>query len=340
MRRVVERGLRRLWTGESRDPVGVVAPILAAGPELVYRFAVALRNRSYARGWSSTTRPRLPVISIGNLHAGGTGKTPLAAWVAALLRDHGHRPALLLRGYGEDEVELHRRWNPDVALFVDSDRVAAAESAFRDGRDVAVLDDGFQHRRLERDLDLVLLPAEGPWSRRLLPRGPLREPLSALRRADGAVVVRRTRAPGEAEATEARIRSIAPHLPVAHAALVADGWRRPWGTPVPAPDGPVLALSGIARPDLFAKTVTELGASEVETVTFPDHHTFSPRELRAVALQAEGRPVVTTEKDAVRIDDPALLGEDVRVLHLRLVLERGREELVRALLSLVPPGEG
>src|SRR5690348_7442624 len=131
----------------------------------------------------TTHDPVLPTLSVGNVTVGGTGKTPVAAWIAAELIDRGARPAIVLRGYGDDEPLVHARLNPDVPVIVAPDRLEGIARAAASGADVAVLDDAFQHRRAQRTADIVLVSAER-WTRtpRLLPAGPWRESLRALRR--------------------------------------------------------------------------------------------------------------------------------------------------------------
>src|SRR5438876_5539483 len=177
---------------------------VASGP---YGSAVHLRNWCYDRGWLPTHRPPVPVISVGNLTAGGTGKTPCVEYLARFLQARGLRPAVLSRGYRgngrpNDEALILEANLPDVPHLQGKDRVTRASQAVRVfGADVLILDDGFQHRRLRRDLDLVLIDAMNPWGHgRLLPRGLLREPISSLRRADAVIVTRLDQAqPAEIE---------------------------------------------------------------------------------------------------------------------------------------------
>jgi len=230
---------------------------------------------------------------------------------------------------------MHRRWNPEVPVLADPDRIAAVRKAERAGRRCAVLDDAFQHRRLARSLDLVVLPLEGPWSPPLLPRGPLREPFHALRRADRVVLTRRTAGPEEAAAAVVRVRAVAGEIPLARVVLAPDGWRTLDGRGAPPPRGPVLAATGIARPGSFAELVRREGGSPVELVAFPDHHVFSRAELRSLADRAGRRPVAVTEKDAVRLEAGEVGPDDVRVLRLRVEVEDGEEALRDGIMAAV-----
>ena len=182
-----ESWIERWWQGRA-GAGGRLLWALTLPAELVFRAGVELRNRAYDRGTLPKVHPEIPTVSVGNLVVGGTGKTPVTGWIVDRLRDRGHRPAVVMRGYGQDEVELHRRWHPDVPVLSAPRKADGVREAVRRGRTVAVVDDGFQHRALERSLDFVLMAAEDPVPVRLLPRGPYREPLSSLRRADLVLV--------------------------------------------------------------------------------------------------------------------------------------------------------
>lgn len=340
MRRWLEPAVRRLWE-EDAGPWSALASAALVPMEIAYRGSVAVRNAAYDVGWVSTVPCDVPVVSVGNILVGGAGKTPVAAWAARILADASRAPAVAMRGYGSDERRLHRRWNPDVPVFADRDRSRAVAEARDAGCRSAVLDDGFQHRRLRRDLDLVLLPIEGPWRVRLLPRGPFREPLSALQRADRIILTRRTGDRRAAREAEDRIRERFPELPVAHLRLAPAGWTTPSGEAEAPPHGPLLAVSGIARPDEFRELVGRLTDSDVELLAFPDHHDFTEADLESIRRRAGGRGVVTTEKDAVRLPDGgAELGRRTRVLRLRVEEEDGATELRKVLLEATARGTG
>ncbi len=334
MRRRLEPLLRRLWRGEARGWQGLLDAALVPA-ELAYRIGVRLRNWAYDRGILPATTPPLPTVSVGNVLVGGTGKTPVSAWVARTLADRERAPALVSRGYGGDEVRLHRRWNPDVPVLADRDRLRAAHHAAGSRSRCVVLDDGFQHRRIGRSLDLVLHPVESAGRTRLLPRGPYRDPPSAMARADWIVLTRRTAGEAEAQRVERRLRHRFPDVRVARIRLVPGGWTTLRGTAASPPVGPgLVALTGIARPESFATLAERLTGSEVELVRFADHHAFTPDELSAVRRKAGDRPIVLTEKDAVRIDPPSRLPPSTRVLRLEVEVETGEAELLQALLDV------
>ena len=203
---------RRLVDGSARGPVAAAARGALAGLAVPYAWAVGARNAAFDRGLLPTARAAVPVVSVGNLTLGGTGKTPLVAWVARTVASRGLRPAIVSRGYGarrgerSDEAAELGLLLPGVPHLADRDRVAAAAAAATAGAEVVVLDDGFQHRRLARDLDIVAIDATDPFgSDRIFPRGLLREPLAGLGRA-GAVVLTRATAVDAARRVEIRRR--------------------------------------------------------------------------------------------------------------------------------------
>jgi tetraacyldisaccharide 4'-kinase len=298
--------------------------------EGLFRWTAAARNRLFDLGLFGVVRADVPVLSVGNLTVGGTGKTPLVGWFVAQLAAGGAGPAVVARGYGRDELMLHRRWHPGLPVIGDRDRVAGVRRAVEEGADLAVLDDGFQHRRLHRDLDVVLVAAETPFPGRRLPRGPYREGPGALRRADLAVVTRKTAAAADAEALARRIRALHPGLSVARVALRSGGWKRLDGSSSAPPSGPVIVLTAVAEPEgVRALAASALGTGSEDAVpleAFPDHHEFSDAEIRRVT--SGGRALVVTEKDAVKLAEhaAALASVSVHVLTLDVVWEEGEAD--------------
>src|SRR5262245_13262679 len=179
-----------MWQSEA--PWATVTRALLAPASVLYGGVTGIRNSLYDRGTFASVTSSIPVVSIGNLAVGGAGKTPLSAWVASELASRGAHPAIVMRGYGDDEPRVHALLNPDVPVVVNADRVAAVQVAAARGADVAVLDDAFQHRRIARIEDIVLVSADG-WtgSVRLLPSGPWRESPRALKRASFVIVTRK-----------------------------------------------------------------------------------------------------------------------------------------------------
>lgn len=313
------------------DPFGrsPLAQAVLALPALLYRGAIRLRNGLYDRGLLPSTRLAWPVVSIGNLTVGGSGKTPVTSSLAGALLARGFAVGIVSRGYGRagrdpvlvssgerllagpdaagDEPVLLALAHPRAVVAVAADRRAAfGLLPDRPVPRVVLLDDAFQHRAVARDLDLLLVDGEAPFGNgRILPFGPLREPISGMRRADALVV---TRGDGAIPpALRAALERHHPNAPIFHARIVPSRLVRTDGPPLPLEalrGGAVFALSGIARPDRFEADLGRLGARLVGVRRFPDHHRFSPMERSAIqrdALASGAGMIVTTEKDLVRL---------------------------------------
>jgi tetraacyldisaccharide 4'-kinase len=313
---------------------GQLLSVLSIPAELAFRGAVSLRSAAYDRGLLSVHQATVPVICVGNLTVGGTGKTPLVRWVVRVLGEAGRRPAVAVSGYGRDEMLLHRCWNPTASVHSHADRVRAAQASAASGADVVVLDDGFQHRRLARDLDLVVISAEQPFPGRLLPRGPYRESPAALRRADLVVVTHRSATAVAVARLEETVQRVAPGVPLVRAWLAPGRWEGLGGKPSLAPRGQVLAATGVAGPSAFAALVGEQTGAAVEMLEFSDHHEFTPWDVGHIGRVAGGRTVVVTEKDAVKLRDHVGILPDVRVLTLTLEVESGEELLRERILAV------
>lgn len=324
-------------------------------PAALWQAVGGLRNRLYDSGWLPAHRLELPVVSVGNLTVGGTGKTPMVALLVKALEERGMSPGVLSRGYraaehgdGElnDEGRLFERLLPGVPQVQDADRVRGAAELVRRGAESIVLDDGFQHRRLARDLDLVLVDATRPWGlpaeegvapvRAVLPRGLLREGERSLARADALVLTRADAvSAADLERLEEELERLVPGKPRLRAehrpcALRRVGEAGEEHLEVGALAGhPVRLVSGIGNPGAFEATARALGAEVRGVHAFPDHHPFSREELDA--LEGEGELCVTA-KDAVKLGD---LGVPHLVLEVELVLTRGRQVL-EALLDALP----
>lgn len=285
---------------------------------LAYGGVARLRNWCYDRGLLHSERASVPVVSIGNLSVGGTGKTPLVVWLVRRARAAGRRPGVLARGYGRaaghelnDEGLLLRGRFPDLPQEQRGDRVAGAAALLaRAPVDYLILDDGFQHRRLARDRDLVCIDAaHGGVAGRMLPWGRLREPLGGLRRASAVVLTRAGGlAPQARRALTERVHACAgTELPVfacEHEPTTLLAMPRGEALALRELAGrPVVLLSALARPDAFVATVAAQGAKVLEHVVRRDHHRHTRAEFAAVAELAarRGAWLVTTEKDAVKL---------------------------------------
>jgi tetraacyldisaccharide 4'-kinase len=295
--------LERLWFDDGRR--ARTARTTLAWASALYAGVSSVRNALYDRGVLRTHVPPVPALSLGNLSVGGTGKTPVAAWAAAALRRRGAHPAIVLRGYGADEPLVHHQLNPDVPVVVDADRVRGTATALAGGADCVVLDDAFQHRRIARVADWVLVAAE-QWrdDARRLPTGPLREPVAALRRASVVVVTRKTMALDEADALADRLARAVPARATAVLHLAPEALVSFEGTRVPLSwlaGRRVLAVAAIGAPAAFFRQLRELGA-EIDEIRWPDHHPFTATDVRRLSSRGAGREgVVCTLKDAVKL---------------------------------------
>ncbi len=295
----------------------------------LYARLLEARARRFASGRAASARLPHPVISVGNLTLGGTGKTPMAGYLARRLRFDGRRPAILSRGYGRrskgvvvvsagdgplvpadvggDEPVALARSLPGVVIVVASRRVEAGLAAAELGADLFILDDGYQHLKLERDANLLLLDGRDPFGGgRFPPRGRLREPLSALARADAFVFTRVERDTPPAGALETLGRWN-PGAPVFTARLKPAGLYDEKGVPI---EGAALtgrrfvAVCAVAQPASFASTLASLDLFPEETLVFRDHHRYSARDIVTIHRRAEasgGSWILTTEKDAVKL---------------------------------------
>jgi tetraacyldisaccharide 4'-kinase len=271
-----------------------------------YATAAAARGAAYDRGLLACVRVPAPVLSVGNLVAGGAGKTPAALALARLLVARGRRPAVLARGYrGVDGVNEEARLAPDLPTVCDPDRVRGARTALAAGADCLVLDDGLQHRRLHRDLDLVVIDATRPWGDpdggdgALLPLGYRRESLGALDRCAVAWISRGHLAPERAARLARRLADLG--LAVVREAAPSRSFSDLAGQPVVVPAGPVVLASGLGNPLGFESDAQQLGLTIRASLRFRDHHHYSPGDITAILRHAAGASVVITAKDAVKL---------------------------------------
>src|SRR5687768_3793081 len=296
--------VERIWRGE--DAGAVIGRAALAPAEALYAGIVALRGAMYGTGLLRSHELALPSVSVGNLSVGGTGKTPVAAWIAAELISRGARPAIVLRGYGDDEPLVHATLNPSVPVIVSPDRVRGVERASVVGADVAVLDDAFQHRRARRSADIVLISADGwPKRVRLLPAGPWREPLRALGRASLVIVTRKAASAEDAAVVVAAVARAAPRLSVATMHLRADALRgagHPGERALASLAGlDVQAIAAIGDPHAFVQQLEAAGA-RVRPAIFADHHAYTVADAERIALEgARADLSVCTLKDAVKL---------------------------------------
>lgn len=334
------RLIRWLWTSRRID--AVLARLALLPLAAVWRAGMGLRNLAFERGWIAGRALPLPAVAVGNLSVGGSGKTPIASWIAAYYASRGIVPGVLLSGYGRDEVLLHRQRVPAARVVADLDRVKAAERAADQGAAVLVLDDAFQLRQVWRDYNIAVVSAETARAVRWpLPAGPWREGFSALARANALIITRKRadrRVAAElAERLASRVRG--------PTGIVHLGVRRYEGllsarvVPAETLTGTrVVAAAAIADPDAFIAQTKATGA-QVQVATWRDHHEFRDGDLAWLAKAARKADyLVVTQKDAVKLRDrwPASVPEPLVAL-LDLEWEAGEPEFRAALDAVVTP---
>jgi tetraacyldisaccharide 4'-kinase len=305
---------------------------------------MAAREMAYRYGWFVIRDLPLPSVAIGNLTVGGSGKTPVAIWVAQHYVGRGLVPGILLRGYGADETLVHQHAVPEARVIADPDRAAGADRALAGGAQVLVLDDAFQRLDVRRDLNIAVVSAETTRAVRWpLPAGPWREGLGALERADAVVITRKRATPEAAQILAADLQGrVEGPVAIAHLGLryvegMVSGIRHPVST---LAGKRVVAASGIADPDAFVAQTKATGAA-VQVATWKDHHDYRDEDVAWLAHAARRADhVVITQKDAVKLRNrwPTSVPEPL-VAMLDLEWEEGGEAIVAALDAVVTPIE-
>jgi tetraacyldisaccharide 4'-kinase len=348
-------GFRELVSGRrSGGRAALLRALLAVG-EVPYALAARLRNTCYDRRVFKSRRVQVPVISVGNVTLGGTGKTPVVCWLGDWLRRRGVRVGLVSRGYkaesgqpNDEALELAQRL-PGVPHVQDADRVRGARRAIGEhGCEILVLDDAFQHRRIQRDLDIVLLDAFEPFGfERVFPRGTLREPLSGLRRAD-VIALSRSDAvdPAAREAIRTRVGAVAPRalwLEISHrpsGLLSSSGAHQDLSS---LTGRRVAAFCGIGNPEGFRHTLQSCGYELADFRVFPDHCRYGPSDIRALRDWADKLPQVAaiacTHKDLVKLGLPALGPHPLWAVVIGIEVRAGQAELKARLTSLLGHGK-
>ena len=320
--------IERLWWRREEPPLllRLVEPVYAA-----------ISRRDQGRRAAGAVEPPLPLISVGNVTVGGSGKTPFVIWLADRLRNHGFRPVILCRGDGgTSRAPLLVAADSDPAVAGDEacllaqasgapviaakDRVAGAQLAATHG-DILILDDGFQYRQLKRCCDIVLVPAAGVGNGHLIPAGPLREPLTALSRAD--LIVRSGQGDAEPLAGKREWRWQA--MPQGMRDVMESGAERPER---------VYAVAAIARPERFFDDLAALGLTLEGKRCYPDHYGYREREVAELA--ALGAPIAVTAKDAVKLAPLWPSGQPLWVLDQAGEGEAGLVEAILAKVKAAP----
>jgi tetraacyldisaccharide 4'-kinase len=335
--------LQDIISGQYQGAYAAFLKIVSCPLSAVYRFIVQTRNRLYDVGLLKTHSVSVPVISVGNITAGGTGKTPLVAWLAKYISSKKNC-AILTRGYKanqgiSDEVSILARSAPNTPVVVNPDRLAGAKEAIGSGAEVLVLDDGFQHRRLARNVDIVTIDATCPFGYdQILPAGLLREPLKSLKRADAVIITRTDQAEkNRIEEIEITVKAINPSLIIAtaiHKPLCIRDSRAVELQPVQLKGKRVFAFCGIGNPDAFLTTLKSLGATIAGSTVFDDHYHYTKADVDRIAGDAKAvnaDSVLTTEKDFSKIN-AALLTQtplDFAYLAVEIELLAGAERITQ-----------
>lgn len=338
----------------SADAVGARLVRTAVTPfSWLFGAIVARRNARYDARVRDSAVPAaaLPALSVGNLTVGGTGKTPVASWFVSRLKAAGAAPALVLRGYGDDEWRVHGLLTPGVPVVVAPERAIGLVTARSKQCDCAVLDDAFQHRQVSRVVDVVLVSADA-WREpiRLLPSGPFREPLESLTRASVAVITVKAAPAERVQAAREAIRAAAPGVPIAQVRL-APGSIRLAATIAGGPGVPrglqhdltwlrgrkLLLVSAIADPDAFRRQMEAAGAVVVHHAVYPDHHDFGAGDLADIVARADPSvEVLCTLKDAVKLVPLwPRAGAALWYVSQTVVVEQGAEILDQAIARVL-----
>jgi tetraacyldisaccharide 4'-kinase len=329
------------WLWSSRSLSARVARLALLPPSILYRLGSVVRTRAYKYRLLGQREAPVPVVAVGNLTVGGSGKTPVASWIARYYAKRGLQPGIVLRGYGGDEGRVHRQLVPEAIVVENPDRIAGSVAAATNGAEVVILDDAFQRLDIGRDLNVALVSAESTgavgWT---LPAGPWREGLKAVRRADFMIVTRKRADRPSAEELARKLQRIARGCPVAIVRLGVSRFRGLMtGDPFPLltlKGARVLVAAGVGDPRSFAGQCRELGA-DVRMLRLEDHHRYEETDV-AKMLHAGRRVdyVVVTEKDAVKLQHlwPDHAPEPL-VASLDVTWESGQEAFETALETAV-----
>lgn len=308
-----------------------------------YGLATFLRNTFFNLGFLKTNHIPIPVISVGNLTAGGTGKTPMVEWVAKFIRDLDLRPVILSRGYkgaggANDEALLLEEHLPDVPHLQGPDRTSLAHTAIEElEAEILILDDGFQHRRIGRDLDILLLDSTNPWGfNHLLPRGTLRETTHGLRRADIIVLTRVDQVDQTTlEKIKTQIHRIKGTITICEATHEPKECVRYQNEPLPLDKlkgSKLLVFCGLGNPQSMLTTLESLGANIVDSKIFPDHHPYTSTDVEQIIDWADANRndfdfLITSEKDLVKLQTASLANYPLYALSIQMNIRKGEEEL-------------
>lgn len=336
---------RRLAEGRENGTASLVLNPFLEIAGYAYGTAVGTFRSLYENRIIPRKRLPFPVISVGNLTWGGTGKTPLVEYLARRLGEKRRNVLILTRGYSHDEVEQLRRHLPRAVLGVGKDRVRIAQKLQKEQRiDLAILDDGLQHWPIERDVELIMVNALNPFgNRKLIPRGVLREPLNILKKATIVVISHSNLvSPEELAKLRDEIRKIAPSAHIVEAYLEAlffyRARKRTRLSPARLQNQRVTTFSAVGTPRSFQLLLSRMGIRAIRNFEFMDHHRYSMQELKEikqVSVSASADEIITTEKDFYRSPDMITQVLDPLILAARLRIATGEEILTDRLFRLL-----
>lgn len=337
---------------------GLMATLLRSVLTLIegpYRLVVAWRNRQYDTQADKVHHLEVPVVSVGNLTLGGTGKTPMVKWLARWFREADLRVTLLSRGYGTEEgvmndeaMELEDAL-PDVPHLQNPDRVASGQIAIEElEAELLILDDGFQHRRLGRDLDIVLLDATEPFGfGHIFPRGALREPIGSLKRANVVCLTRSNLISAtERNAIRERVVQQFPHAvwcesisePIGLLSVDAKGQ----ATEIEPIDSlakeAIVAFCGLGNPEAFRQTLVGMGIKVSQMLEFPDHHAYTAADVNSIgesAKQNKAKTILCTHKDLVKVRVTEIMNSQLKAVVIGAKIVAGQQALESKLKEVV-----
>ena len=322
-------------------PVRVILLVIS----LVYGIVIRIIDWTYCKGIRRTYKVSAKVISVGNITLGGTGKTPFTIFLADYFLNKGARPAILTRGYGNDESRMLTDELADVPVIVDQDRVRSARAATEDKRDTIILDDGFQHRRLQRDLDIVLIDSNVFFgNEKMFPRGILREGIAALKRADILVLTKSDMLKeDEINSFKKRLNEMVPDVPVICTKYVCPCLRDVTGalySPETIKEKKVYVVSGIVNPGYLVFLVNKNGGDVAAEKKYLDHHKYAQSDVLKIYEEskiADVDMIVTTEKDYVKLKDLDIssIEDKLYIFNITVDVVEGKEILTGGLDRIV-----
>ena len=330
-----------LMKDERSEPLDSIMKGILWVLSLIYSLVISFVDWMYKTGIEKVYKASLPVVSVGNITLGGTGKTPLVIFLADHLVSSGKKPAILTRGYGGDEDRMLKDELAEVPVYVGGDRVKSAQKAKKKKADIIILDDGFQHRRIVRELNILLLDAVSIFGNGyLFPRGVLREPESAVKRADIFILTKTDRINMHRRSdVVSHLNRIAPGKPVVltrhRPSFLSDATGSSY-----AADSicgrRVCLVSGIADPDYFSFMAGSLGASVVARIDYIDHHRYRQADIDRMSEEARHHDVeniIVTRKDYVKIKelDISSIKEKLLILNITIDVMQGKEDLFAGL---------